>query len=184
MRDKKKTESAAQWVKVSLPQSPQQQPPIIKKQHYSSLERSRVDSSNHGEQQQQHYSKAEEEIRYDLAVAHRLTALYGMDMLVWNHISARLPPSSDDEGDGGGCLITPGRKLWSDIYPSDLVRTSTNVTANVIHDAIYAARPDDVRAVIHLHTPNATAVSCLEPPGFVPMTQDAAYFYHKVAHYE
>lgn len=45
--------------------------------------------------------KAEERaLRYDLAVAHRLTAKYGMDMLVWNHISARYRT---------GCLITPGK---------------------------------------------------------------------------
>jgi len=117
--------------------------------------------------------KEELALRYDLAVAHRLTAMYGMDMLVWNHISARFR---------SGCLITPGRKMWSKINPSDLVFSSTNVTADIIHDAIYAARPD-IKAIIHLHTPNATSVSCLEA-GFVPMTQDAAYFYGKVARHE
>jgi len=118
--------------------------------------------------------KAEEDkLRYDLAVAHRLTAKYNMDMLVWNHISARLRT---------GCLLTPGRKMWSRIQPSDLVVRSTNVTADIIHDAIYTARPD-VQAIIHLHTPAATAISCLES-GFVPMTQDGAYFFEKVANYE
>jgi len=117
--------------------------------------------------------KQEMALRHDLAVAHRLTAKYGMDMLVWNHISARFR---------GSCLITPGRKMWSKINPSDLVFSSTNVTADIIHDAVYSARPD-VKAIIHLHTPAATAVSCLES-GFVPMTQDGAYFYGKVANYE
>lgn len=115
----------------------------------------------------------EQALRYDLAVAHRLTAKLGMDMLVWNHISARFKT---------GCLITPGRKLWNQIKQEDLVFSSTNVTADIIHAAIYAARPD-ISAIIHLHTPAATAVSCLET-GFLPMTQDAAYFYSKVAHYE
>ena len=115
----------------------------------------------------------EQKIRHDLAVAHRLTAKYDMDMLVWNHISARFKT---------GCLITPGRLLWSQVKPEDLVFSSSNVTADIIHAAIYAARPD-IGAIIHLHTPAATAVSCLET-GFVPMTQDAAYFYNKVAHYE
>ena len=118
--------------------------------------------------------KAEEKaLRYDLAVAHRLTAKYGMDMLVWNHISARHRT---------GCLITPGRKMWSKIMPEDLVFSSTNVTADVIHDAVYSARPD-IKAVIHLHTPAATAISCLEE-GFQVMTQDGAYFYGKVATYD
>ncbi|KAK1739142.1 formate dehydrogenase [Skeletonema marinoi] len=118
--------------------------------------------------------KAEEKIlRYDLAVAHRLTAKYNMDMLVWNHISAR---------HRSGCLITPGRKMWGSIVPEDMVFSSSNVTADIIHEAIYSARPD-VKAVIHLHTPAATAVSCLEE-GFQPITQDSAYFYGKVATYE
>ena len=118
--------------------------------------------------------KAEEKaLRYDLAIAHRLTAKYGMDMLVWNHISARFRT---------GCLITPGRKMWNKIVPEDLVYSSTNVTADIIHDAIYSARPD-IKAIIHLHTPAATAISCLEE-GFVPITQDSAYFYGKVAKYD
>ena len=118
--------------------------------------------------------KAEEKIlRYDLAVAHRLTAKYGMDMLVWNHISAR---------HRSGCLITPGRKMWGAINPEDLVFSSSNVTADIIHEAIYSARPD-VKAIIHLHTPAAVAVSCLED-GFQPLTQDSAYFYGKVATYD
>ena len=102
----------------------------------------------------------EKAIRYDLAVAHRLTAKYGMDMLVWNHISARYRT---------GCLITPGRKMWGQINPEDLVYSSSNVTADVIHDAVYSARPD-IKAIIHLHTPAATAISCLEE-GFQPIIQ-------------
>lgn len=115
----------------------------------------------------------EKSLRFDLAVAHRIPAKFNMDMLVWNHISARFD---------GGCLITPGRKLWSCIKPADLVFRSENVTADIIHQAIYEARID-IQAIIHLHTPAATAVSCLQD-GFVPLTQDAAYFYKKVAHYE
>lgn len=111
--------------------------------------------------------------RRDLAVAHRAVAALGWDMLVWNHISAR---------HRDGCLITNGRQLWSEVRACDLVFSSTNVTADIIHAAVYAARPD-VGAIIHLHTPYATAVSCLEQ-GFVPYTQDGAYFYNRVATYE
>ena len=70
----------------------------------------------------------------------------------------------------------------ANINPSDLVYSSSNITADIIHAALYGARPD-VKAIIHLHTPAATAVSCLES-GFVPYTQDSAYFYGKVANYE
>ena len=51
-----------------------------------------------------------------------------MDDLVWNHISARF------ESD---YLITPGDLMWDMIEPEDLVRSSGNITANVIHAAIY-----------------------------------------------
>ena len=115
----------------------------------------------------------ENKLRYQLAVAHRLTAQHGMDMLTWNHISARF---------GDGCLITSGDRLWSQIELCDLVYSSSNVTADVIHGAIYAARPD-VKAIIHLHSPAAQAVSCLEG-GFECLTQDAAPFYGKVATYD
>ena len=115
---------------------------------------------------------SEQELRYDLAVAHRLTARYNMDMLTWNHISHRF---------GDGCLITPGNKLFQDIRPEDLLVSSTNITADIIHAAVYEARPD-VQAIIHVHTPAATAVSCLEE-GFIPYTQDSAYFYNKVVRY-
>lgn len=118
---------------------------------------------------------SEAELRFDLAVAHRLTARYNMDMLTWNHISARL---GDDDS---SCLITPGNKLFQDVRPDDLLVSSTNVTADIIHAAVYAARPD-VNAILHVHTPAATAISCLQE-GFIPFTQDAAYFYKKVARY-
>eukprot|EP00934_Nitzschia_sp_Nitz4_P001407 Nitzschia sp. Nitz4//scaffold132_size63325//17918//18670//NITZ4_006289-RA/size63325-processed-gene-0.24-mRNA-1//-1//CDS//3329535311//1407//frame0 len=126
-----------------------------------------------GKQKQEEISEEEKELRYDLAVAHRLTDQFNMGMLVWNHISARYKD---------GCLITPGRKLFKQIKPEDLVFSSTNITADIIHAAIYKGRPD-VKAIMHVHTPAATAISCLKE-GFIPVFQDAAYFYKKVARYE
>ena len=117
--------------------------------------------------------KQEFEARRDLAVAHRACAMYKMDMLCWNHISALV---------GDELLITPGKKMWSLITPRDIVKTSTNCTADLIHNAIYEAR-SDVKAIIHLHTPNACAVACLEM-GFIPLTQDGAYFHERVGLYE
>ena len=130
---------------------------------------------------------SEASLRYDLAVAHRLVAKMGMDMLVWNHISARFLCDDNHSSKRSSTdpplrfLITPGRKLWNRITPHDLVLESDNVTANVIHSAIYRAN-DTIRAIIHLHTPAATAVSCLKG-GFQPLFQDAAYFYQRVAYY-
>lgn len=72
--------------------------------------------------------------------------------------------------------------LWSQVKPEDLLLSSENITADIIHSAIYAAR-SDIRAIIHLHSPAATAVSCLQE-GFLPLAQDSAYFYNRVGRYE
>lgn len=49
------------------------------------------------------HSSTENELRFDLAVAHKACNYFKMDELVWNHISARF---------GDGWLITPGRQMW------------------------------------------------------------------------
>ena len=126
-------------------------------------------------------------LRRDLAIAHRLIAHAGMDELVWNHISARV-------GGGDGYLVTPGNKHFSMITPEDLVHVGTddgeghddaqgleNITADVIHGAIYRARPD-VHAIVHVHSESGMYVSSLE--GESPLkyyTQDGGAFFGKVA---
>ena len=71
--------------------------------------------------------------------------------------------------------------MFDDIGPYDLVKSSGNVTADIIHEAIYNARPD-IKAIVHLHTPATVAVSCLEM-GFVPLAQESAPFVGRVASY-
>jgi ribulose-5-phosphate 4-epimerase/fuculose-1-phosphate aldolase len=109
--------------------------------------------------------------RHDLAVAHAVCHEHGMDELVWNHISARTGPNS--------WLITPGTRNWDEITPGDIVESSDNVTADIIHASCYEARPD-VHAIVHLHTKNAVAVGCLKE-GFEAVTQDGAFFHKRVA---
>eukprot|EP00750_Incisomonas_marina_P015968 INCI18822.1.p1 GENE.INCI18822.1~~INCI18822.1.p1 ORF type:complete len:418 (-),score=53.30 INCI18822.1:191-1321(-) len=127
-------------------------------------------------------------LRRDLAAAHWLTNHFRMDDLTWNHISARVPSrradantragKSSSGGSGRGSsvefLVTPGDRLWDDVKPQDLVLSSDNVTANVIHEGIYEAR-SDVQAVVHLHTPSVTTVSCLAS-GLQLFDQDGAQF--------
>jgi ribulose-5-phosphate 4-epimerase/fuculose-1-phosphate aldolase len=113
----------------------------------------------------------EEHMRKELSEAYRITRDFGMDELVWNHISVLL---SD-----GSYLITPGDRMFDDIAPQDLVKSSGNVTADIIHGAVYKTRKD-IKAIVHLHTPATVAVSCLEM-GFVPLAQEAAPFVGRVA---
>lgn len=113
----------------------------------------------------------EQRMRVELSEAYRITREFGMDELVWNHISVLL---SD-----GSFLITPGSRMFDDIGPNDLVKSSGNITADIIHDAVYKTR-SDVKAIVHLHTPATVAISCLEM-GFVPLAQEAAPFVGRVA---
>ena len=115
----------------------------------------------------------EERLRKDLSAAYAITREFGFDELVWNHLSVKL---SD-----GSYLITPGRRMFDDITPADLVKSSSNVTADIIHDAVYKTRPD-IKAIVHLHTPATVAVSCLAD-GFLPLAQESAYFVGSVGYH-
>eukprot|EP00401_Gymnodinium_catenatum_P006126 CAMPEP_0117601976 /NCGR_PEP_ID=MMETSP0784-20121206/77326_1 /TAXON_ID=39447 /ORGANISM="" /LENGTH=521 /DNA_ID=CAMNT_0005404747 /DNA_START=109 /DNA_END=1672 /DNA_ORIENTATION=+ len=138
----------------------------LPKDAIDSLASARACGEEHGE---------EAALRAELAVAHRLTHEFGMDQLVWNHISARL------SGDAG-VLVTPGRLMYHEINAEDLLKSSHNSTSDVIHTAVYTARPD-VHAIVHLHTPSAVAVSCLEG-GFMCVAQHAAPFFGRVAYHD
>ncbi len=116
----------------------------------------------------------EQRLREELSDAHHLFKEMNMDELVWNHISAKLQD--------GSYLITPGAMMWDDIAPEHLKKNSDNITADIIHDAVYQCRPD-VKAIVHLHTPATVAVSCLEE-GFICLAQESAYFYNKVAYHK
>ena len=115
-------------------------------------------------------------LREDLAAAHWATNHFGMDDLVWNHISARC---SD-----GTILITPGELLWDAVTPDKIVKQSDNSTANVIHEAIYDCGREDIRAVVHLHTRAAVAISCMEPGSFEFLDQNSTQFLGEIAYHE
>jgi L-fuculose-phosphate aldolase len=70
--------------------------------------------------------------------------------------------------DGDGFVITPAALPYADTTEADLVRVAADGSATgrhrpssewQLHAAIYAARPD-ARAVVHTHSPRATALSC------------------------
>ena len=70
--------------------------------------------------------------------------------------------------DGDGFLITPAALPYADTTEADLVRVAADGVASgrhrpssewQLHAAIHAARPD-MHAVVHTHSPRATALSC------------------------
>lgn len=117
-----------------------------------------------------------------MTVAHRLAARYGFDELVWNHISSRVTDVPSD------FLITPGDRHFAMMRPDDFVWARSgalkNVTAAVIHGAIFDARPD-VGAVVHAHSRAVVFVSNLPKDDTLKFyTQDGGGFYGKVAYHD
>ena len=127
-------------------------------------------------------SQAEWQTRVDLAACYRLVHHYGMDDLVYNHISARLP------GEEGHFLINAYGMTYDEVTASSLVKVGfdgnivqdsgtgygINRAGFVIHSAVHRGRPD-VACVIHTHTLAGMAVSTMEC-GLQPLTQNAMFF--------
>ncbi|MDA8109911.1 MAG: class II aldolase/adducin family protein [Betaproteobacteria bacterium] len=127
-------------------------------------------------------SPQEWQARVDLAACYRLVALFGMNDLVYNHVTARVP------GEEGRFLINPYGYAYEEITASSLVKIDfegnivhdsgtgygINRAGFVIHGAVHRARVD-VSCVIHTHSPAGMAVSALKC-GLLPLTQNAMFF--------
>lgn len=127
-------------------------------------------------------SPAEWAMRVDLAACYRLIALFGMNDLVYNHVSGRVP------GEEGHFLINPYGYAYEEVTASSLVKIDfdgnvvldsgtghgINHAGFVIHSAVHRARAD-VACVIHTHSAAGMAVSALKC-GLLPLTQNAMFF--------
>ena len=126
-------------------------------------------------------------LRAQLAACFRLVAHFGLDDLIYNHISVRVP------GEREHFLINPYGLLFSEITASCFIKIDldgnkvepsdheVNRAGFVIHSAIHAAREDAV-CVLHTHSEGATALSTLED-GLLPISQFAMrYQGHMGAH--
>jgi ribulose-5-phosphate 4-epimerase/fuculose-1-phosphate aldolase len=131
---------------------------------------------------------SEREIRIQLAACYRLVAHFGMDDLVYTHISARVP------GTHQHFLINPYGMMFHEVCASDLVkidldgnlvgdsRYPVNKAGFVIHSAVHLARPDVV-CVLHTHTRAGVAISSTEE-GLLPLNQFALQFYDRIAYHD
>jgi len=107
--------------------------------------------------------EAEWQLRVDVAAACRLAALYGWDDQIATHITARLP------GTGHRFLINTFGTYFEEATASSLSVLDengqsaggepVNVAGFMVHSAIHLGR-EDAKAVVHLHTTAAIAVSC------------------------
>ncbi len=135
-----------------------------------------------------HMSDAEWKTRVDLAACYRLVHHYGMSMLIYNHITARVP------GPEHHILINEFGLAYEEITPSSLVKIDldgkivdegehdVNYAGYIIHSCVHRARPD-VNCVIHTHTRAGVAVSCMKE-GLIPMNQEGLQFYGRVAYHD
>lgn len=133
-------------------------------------------------------SKAEWDARVELAAAYRLTAHFGWTHLVNNHISLRMPGTTDQ------FLINPYGLLYEQITASSLIRIDldgnvlqetpydVNRAGFVIHSAIHMAR-QDLHCVMHTHTVAGQAVSALNC-GLLPLNQSAMRFYDRIGYHD
>lgn len=130
----------------------------------------------------------EREVRVALAACYRLIAHFGMDDLVYTHISARVP------GHPEHFLINPYGMMFHEITASSLVKIDhegeivedtgypVNKAGFVIHSAVHMARPE-INCVLHTHTRAGIAVSCLAE-GLLHINQHSAMFYDRVAYHD
>jgi ribulose-5-phosphate 4-epimerase/fuculose-1-phosphate aldolase len=126
---------------------------------------------------------AEHEARVSLAACYRLVARLGLDDMIYNHISLRVPGREDQ------FLINPYGLLFEEITASDLVKIDTqgrkignsphevNVAAFVIHAALHKSCAD-AACVLHTHSDASLAVSG-QREGLLPLSQFAMRFYRR-----
>jgi len=137
-------------------------------------------------------SAAEWQARVDCACAYRLVRIFGMDDLVYNHISVRVPGTEHYLLNAMGLMYDEicassllkvnlkGEVLWQPEWPKGLDYTF-NYAGYVIHGAIHEAK-SELHCVIHTHSPASMAVSALKK-GLLPMTQMAMRF-DRVAYHD
>ncbi|WP_159915066.1 class II aldolase and adducin N-terminal domain-containing protein [Pantoea sp. 18069] len=128
----------------------------------------------------------EQQRRIDLAAAFRIFARLGMHEAVANHLSAAVSP------DGKRFLINPKWKHFATIRASDLLlldadaepscidSNQVDITAWAIHGQLHKRLPS-VRVAMHLHPIYTTAISCLENAAILPIDQNTARYFNRVA---
>lgn len=126
------------------------------------------------------------QLRVDLAAAFRLTAMNEWHEGVANHLSLAV------SADGKKFLMNPRWKHFSRIKASELMLLDSNdkttmdrpdapdLTAWSIHGRMHAAVPQ-ARCIIHLHPVYATALASLKNPEILPIDQNTARFYNRIA---
>ena len=135
-------------------------------------------------------SAQEWQMRVDLAAAYRLMVRFGMNDMIYNHLTARVPGLPDE------FLINGYGLHYSEITASNLHRINhegeitqrgdthygINYPGFIIHGALHAARAD-VNCVIHAHTRAGIAVSAMKA-GIMPLSLAGMRFFGRVGYHD
>ena len=124
--------------------------------------------------------------RRDLAAALRMADRLGFGEGVCNHFSCTVP------GADGLFLINPRRLHWSEVTASSLLLVDDDGTliegdeppeasAFYIHWRLHKAAPQ-AKCVLHTHMPYATALTMLEDPTLLPLSQTSLMFHNDVSY--
>ena len=125
-------------------------------------------------------------LREDLAAAFRITAQMGWSESVGNHFSAAV---SDD---GKQFLLNRKWKHFASIKPEDLMLLDADdpdvmnrpdapdASAWTIHGTVHRQCPT-ARVIIHCHPPHATALATLADPRMLPLDNNTARFFNRLA---
>lgn len=112
--------------------------------------------------------RPEWDARVKLAAAKRCIEHLGMGTSVWGHATVRCPDLPDQMllapfGESFG-QATASNHVLVPLHLEQLLpeqREGVNITAVVLHGSCYGARRD-VGAVLHTHSPHATAIAASE----------------------
>ncbi|MBD1550220.1 class II aldolase/adducin family protein [Pseudomonas typographi] len=132
-----------------------------------------------------HYDPEEWQLRVQLAATFRMVAQLDWHEGVANHFSVALSE------DGQRFLLNPKWRHFARMRASDLLSLDArdtevmhrpdapDPTAWSIHGTLHARLPQ-LRCLLHLHTPCATALSCLADPRIKAIDQTTARFHRRV----
>jgi ribulose-5-phosphate 4-epimerase/fuculose-1-phosphate aldolase len=124
--------------------------------------------------------------RVDLAAALRWAARLNLHEAVANHFSLAMSEA------GTRFLVNPNRKHFSRVRASDLIEIDAtdaatldrpdapDATAWGLHGALHRRVPH-ARCAMHVHSPFATVLACLDDPRLPPLDQNACMFYRRQA---
>ncbi|OYU37071.1 class II aldolase/adducin family protein [Novosphingobium sp. PASSN1] len=125
-------------------------------------------------------------LREDLAAAFRITAQMGWSESVGNHFSAAV------SADGKQFLLNRKWQHFASIKPEDLMLLDADdaevmnrpdapdASAWTIHGTVHRQCPA-ARVIIHCHPPHATALATLADPRLLPLDNNTARFFNRLA---